>query len=226
MQQWGGINIINYYLPVVFGSLGISRRMALILSGCNVINLLLSSAVGSLFIDRYGRVPLMLWGALAQAVCFAFVAAGLALGGYQWGAVAVTGVFLYFTVFGLTWIAVPWIYPAEVNTQRMRIAGASIATATNWICNYAVVLVTPVGVENLRWGYYVLLAALNVIFVPVVYFFYVETKNISLEQMDAIFEGKSGHKIETIAANRIGEKPAPDGIETEKVERAAIRAKP
>ena len=61
MQQWGGINIINYYLPVVFGTLGLSRRIALILSGCNVINLMLSSALGAVFIDRYGRVPLMFW---------------------------------------------------------------------------------------------------------------------------------------------------------------------
>lgn len=221
MQQWGGINIINYYLPVVFGSLNVSRRMALILSGCNVINLLCSSAVGALFIDRYGRVPLMFWGALLQAACFAFVAAGLAIGGFQWSAVAVSFVFVYFTVFGITWIAVPWMYPAEVNTQRMRIAGASIATATNWICNYAVVLVTPVGIQNIRWGYYVLFAALNLIFVPIVWFFYVETKNVSLEEMDAIFEGKSGRSSIEQVVDVGGKSNALNGEPTmEKLERS------
>jgi sugar porter (SP) family MFS transporter len=168
MQQWGGINIINYYLPVVFGTLGLSRRIALILSGCNVINLMLSSALGAVFIDRYGRVPLMFWGALAQGVCFVFVAAGLSQGSLEWSAVAVAGVFFYFTAFGTTWIAVPWMYPAEVNTQRMRIAGAGIATATNWICNYAVVLVTPVAVQNIKWKFYIIFAALNFAFAPIV----------------------------------------------------------
>jgi sugar porter (SP) family MFS transporter len=171
MQQWGGINIINYYLPVVFGALGLSRRMALILSGCNVINLMLSSALGGLFIDRYGRVPLMFWGALAQSVCFVFVAAGLSQGTYGWSAVAVTGVFAYFTAFGTTWIAVPWMYPAEVNTQRMRISGAGIATATNWICNYVVVLVTPIAVQNITWRYYIIYAVLNLTFAPIVKLF-------------------------------------------------------
>lgn len=171
MQQWGGINIINYYLPVVFGTLGLSRRIALILSGCNVINLMLSSALGAVFIDRYGRVPLMFWGALAQGVCFIFVAAGLSQGSYEWSAVAVAGVFFYFTAFGTTWIAVPWMYPAEVNTQRMRITGAGIATATNWICNYAVVLVTPVAVQNIKWRYYIIYAALNFAFAPIVKIF-------------------------------------------------------
>lgn len=171
MQQWGGINIINYYLPLVFGALGVGRRLALILSGCNVINLMISSAVGALFIDRYGRVPLMFWGALAQAVCFALVAAGLSQGTYEWSAVAVAGVFAYFSAFGTTWIAVPWMYPAEVNTQRMRITGAGVATATNWICNYVVVLVTPVAIQNIKWRYYIIYAALNLSFVPIVKFF-------------------------------------------------------
>lgn len=171
MQQWGGINIINYYLPVVFGTLGVSRRMALILSGCNVINLMLSSALGAVFVDRYGRVPLMFWGALAQGLCFVFVAVGLSQGSFEWSAVAVAGVFAYFTAFGTTWIAVPWMYPAEVNTQRMRIFGAGIATATNWICNYAVVLVTPLAVQNIKWRYYIIYAVLNFAFAPIVKLF-------------------------------------------------------
>jgi sugar porter (SP) family MFS transporter len=171
MQQWTGINVINYYLPIALGSMGLSRRMALILSGCNVINLMVSSAVGGLFIDRYGRVPLMFWEALAQAVCFTFVAAGLSQGTYEWNAVAVTGVFAYFSTFGMTWIAVPWMYPAEVNTQRIRIAGAGIATATNWICNYVVVLVTPIAIQNIAWRYYIVYAVLNLSFAPIVKFF-------------------------------------------------------
>ncbi|KAK5720377.1 hypothetical protein LTR17_015014 [Elasticomyces elasticus] len=193
MQQWGGINVINYYLPVVFGSLGVSRRLALILSGCNVINLMFSSAVGGLFIDRYGRVPLMFWGALVQALCFAFVGIGLSQGGFEWSAVAVAFVFGYFTTFGVTWIAVPWAYPAEVNTQRMRTTGAAIATATNWMNNYVVVLITPVAIQNIQWRFYILFAALNLAFAPIVWFFYVETKNVTLEAIDAIFEQQSGH---------------------------------
>ena len=137
MQQWGGINVINYYLPVVFASLGVSRRLSLVLSGCNAMNLMISTCVGAFFIESVGRKRLMLWGALVQSICFALVAGGLGAGGQEWGAVAITFVFGYYTTFGLTWIAVPWMYPAEVNTQQWRNRGAGIATATNWICNYA-----------------------------------------------------------------------------------------
>lgn len=190
MQQWGGINVINYYLPVVFASLGVSRRLSLILSGCNAVNLMISTCVGAFFIESLGRKRLMLWGAFAQGMCFALVAGGLRGGGREWGCVAITFVFGYYTTFGLTWIAVPWMYPAEVNTQQWRNRGAGIATATNWICNYAVVLVTPIGIEKIAWRYYLVYAVLNMAFVPIVHLFYEETAKLSLEEVDHLFETK------------------------------------
>ncbi|KAL4881833.1 general substrate transporter [Aspergillus karnatakaensis] len=188
MQQWSGINVITYYLPIVFASLGLSRRLSLALSGCNAVNLMVSTCLGSLFIESVGRKKLMVWGALSQGICFALVAGGLGAGTTQWSIVAAAFVFAYYTTFGLTWIAVPWMYPAEVNTQQWRNRGAGIATATNWICNYAVVLVTPVGLDSIGWRYYILYAVLNLVFVPVVHAFYVETARLSLEQIDAFFE--------------------------------------
>lgn len=189
MQQWCGINAILYYLPVVFASLGLDRNLSVILSCCNAMNLLISTCVGALYVERAGRKKMMFWGAIGQSLCYALVAIGLALGGKQWESVAVTFVFGFMTAFGLSWIAVPWMYPAEINTQRMRIAGAGIATATNWITNYAVVLITPIGIANIGWRYYILYAVLNAAFVPIVQIFYVETAGKSLEDIDRLFEG-------------------------------------
>lgn len=52
--------------------------------------------------------------------------------------------------------------------------------------------VTPIGLANIGWKYYLVWAALNASFVPMVYFFYPETKGLSLEQIDHIFLDK-GH---------------------------------
>ena len=131
---------------------------------------------------------MMVYGAAVQALCFALVSSGLGINTKPWQAVAVAFIFGYYTTFGLSWIAVPWLYPAEVNTQQMRIAGAGIATATNWICNYVVVLVTPVGISNIQWRYYLIYAVLNAAFVVVVQVFYVETAKLSLEEIDNLFE--------------------------------------
>ncbi|CAH0019642.1 unnamed protein product [Clonostachys rhizophaga] len=178
MQQWSGINALFYYLPVVFASLGVGRNLSLILSLCNAMDMTVSTVLGALWIEGVGRKKLMVWGAVGQSICFCFISIGLSLGGSRWEAVAVAFVFGYSTVFALTWIAVPWMYPAEVNTQRMRIAGAGVATATNWINNYAVVLVTP----------YLIYAVLNTAFAIICKVFYVETARLSLEQIDSIFD--------------------------------------
>ncbi|KAI0894276.1 hexose carrier protein [Annulohypoxylon nitens] len=198
MQQFGGINILLYYFPIVFSSLGLSRNLSLILAACNAMNLLISTCVGTLYIDTFGRKRLMALGAAGQSFCLVLVAVGLAIGGYQWNIVAVSFIFGFITVFGLSWIAVPWMYPAEVNTQRMRIAGSGVATATNWISNYVVVLVTPIGTANLGWRFYIIFATFNAIFVPVILIFYLETANLSLEEIDTRFESKFSKSVHDI----------------------------
>ena len=190
MQQWGGVNVINYCLPVVFSSLHVSRKLSLILSACNAINLMFSACVGAAFIESVGRKRLMELGGIGQGICFALVAGGLGANQEQWSIVAISFVFVFYTVFGLSWISIPWMYPAEVNTQQWRNRGAGIATATNWICNYAVVLVTPVGTHNIGWRYYIIFAVLNISFAPIVWLFYEETARRSLEEIDLCFEQK------------------------------------
>ncbi|CAG8909796.1 unnamed protein product [Penicillium egyptiacum] len=60
MQQWGGINAINYYLPVVFTSLHVSRQMSLILSAYNAINVMIFTTVAITVIKIIGRKRLMI----------------------------------------------------------------------------------------------------------------------------------------------------------------------
>lgn len=100
MQQMGGINVVVYYLPVVFtSSFGFDRRQALILSACDFMSLVFWGLCAMLVIDRWGRKNLMLFGAFFQSICFAVAAAGLAVGTKPSEAVAVTAIFLYHVFF-------------------------------------------------------------------------------------------------------------------------------
>ena len=49
---------------------------------------------------------------------------------------------------------------------------------------------TPIGISNIAWRYYIVYAVLNMAFVPVVHFFYEETAKLSLEEIDHLFENK------------------------------------
>lgn len=50
-------------------------------------------------------------------------------------------------------LGVPWLYPTEINSLPMRTKGAAVATATDWITNFIVVEITPIGIQNIGWKF-------------------------------------------------------------------------
>ncbi|KAI1834815.1 hypothetical protein DTO006G1_3357 [Penicillium roqueforti] len=193
-QQVGGTNVIAYYLPVVLTrSVGLDNRMALILSAVDSMSLMFWGCIAALLIDRIGRKRLMLFGAAGSSVCFALVAVGLRYGGPDnkgMSVLAVVFIFVYYVFYGMSLLSIPYIYPAEINSQQMRNIGTSFATTTNWLFVYVIVVATPTAIANIQWKYYMLFAIFNFCFLPIIWHFYVETANLSLEQIDRLFEIK------------------------------------
>lgn len=48
-------------------------------------------------------------------------------------------------------------------------------------------MITPVMLSGIGWGTYLFFAAMNALFFPFIYFFYIETAGRSLEEVDLIF---------------------------------------
>ena len=208
-QQVGGTNVIAYYLPVVLTrSVGLDNRMALILSAVDAMSLMFWGGIATMLIDRVGRKRLMLFGSAGSAVCFALVAVGLRYGGPNnrgMSIMAVVFIFLYYVFYGMSFLSIPYIYPAEINSQSMRNIGTSFATTTNWLFVYVIVVATPTAISSIQWKYYMLFAIFNFCFLPIIQYFYVETANLSLEQIDRLFEIKheAGNAISWAEATQI-----------------------
>ncbi|RDW79397.1 general substrate transporter-2 [Coleophoma cylindrospora] len=232
MQQVGGTNVVATYMPVVLTrSFGMSERLSLILSATVSMWLMIWGALCAVFIDSVGRKRLMTWGAFFESICFAMIAAGLAVGGKAMLIVAVVFIYLYYTFYGLSFLSIPFMYPAEINSQRMRNIGTSFSTLTNWCLCYVVVSITPTGIANLGWKYYLIYAITNMCFVPLVHFFYVETARLSLEEIDRVFEfkyeGGSGTTYEEAARLARAWRPSDSkktgtGVEVDHVEVADV----
>ena len=85
-----------YYLPVILTqSFGFSPRLALILAGVDFTSLMFWGSIITLFIDRWGRKPLMLFGSIGCGICFVICTIGLALGTQKTYAMAVSFIFGY-----------------------------------------------------------------------------------------------------------------------------------
>ncbi|KAK2461111.1 hypothetical protein APHAL10511_006890 [Amanita phalloides] len=197
MQQLVGINVTSYYLPLVLqNSVGLSNNLSRLLAGCNSVSYLLFSFAGLLLIERAGRRKMMMWGAAGQCVCYVLISALLSQTGgprgTNFGAAATAFFFVYYIFFGVCWQGVPWLYPTEINSLSMRTKGAALGTASNWISNYIVVQITPIGIDRLGWRFYLIWMVFNAVFVPLVWILYPETANRHLEDIDKVYREDPG----------------------------------
>ncbi|KAK1144437.1 hypothetical protein N8T08_005590 [Aspergillus melleus] len=190
MQQFQGINIMSYYLPLVLiNSVGLSKSMSRLLTACNATSYFFFSCMAVTMVERVGRRGLMMLSGFGQFVSFLVITILLSLAEKDqvYATASVAFFFLYHVAFGIGMLGVPWLYPTEINSLSMRTKGAAVSTATNWITNFAIVEITPIGIQNIGWRFWIVWTVMNAVFLPTIYFLYPETANRTLEDIDAYY---------------------------------------
>lgn len=187
-QQFTGCNAAIYYSTVLFKrTIGLSDRLSLVLGGVFATIYALSTIPSFFLIDRIGRRKLFLIGSIGQGCSFIITFGCLVKDTTQNAKGAAVGLFLFIVFFAFTILPLPWIYPPEINPMKSRTVATSVSTCTNWLCNFAVVMFTPVFIGNARWGCYLFFAIINFLFAPLIFFCYPETAGRTLEEVDIIF---------------------------------------
>ena len=172
-------------------SLGFDPTFARLLTGVLGTEYFLAALVALFVVDRLGRRRLMMWNAAGMGLAMMVAGIGLSqsTGGDKGGAYAATVmIFLFNTFFAIGWLGVTWLYPAEVTPMRIRAEANGLSTSANWFFNYAVVQLSPIMINTIAWKTYFVFMCFNFAFIPVVYFFFVETNGYKLEAMDSIFQ--------------------------------------
>lgn len=187
-QQFTGCNAAIYYSTLLFQqTINLERRLALILGGVFATVYMFATIPSFFMIERVGRRKLFLIGLLGQGLSFLITFACLIEENEANARGAAVGLYLFIIFFAFTILPLPWIYPPEINPLRTRTAAASVSTCTNWICNFAVVMFTPVFAQTSSWGTYLFFALINLSALPFAYFMYPETSGRHLEEVDLIF---------------------------------------
>lgn len=193
MQQLTGINAVIFYSAYLLENvLQLPRELSLIVGGCTGLTFFVFTFIPIIFIDKWGRRKPLMLGAAGQSIAMAVIAVCVKLsvqdGNKAAGTAGVIFVMVYIATYsGFAWVATPWLYPTEINELRFRNQGAALATSANWLWNFAVVKITPVGAQNLGWKFFLIFMVFNAAFVPIIYFLYPETAGKSLEQLETLF---------------------------------------
>ncbi|KAF8534861.1 general substrate transporter [Trichophaea hybrida] len=197
-QQFSGINAIIYYAPTIFDSLGLNASTtSLLATGVIGIVNVVFTVPAILFLDILGRRKVLICGAIGMCISHIVVAA--VIGRYGDSFVTHTGagwagvVFIYIFIanFAYSWGPVGWVLPSEIMPISVRSKAMSISTSANWFCNFVIGRATPSMIRNIKYGTYIFFAVFCFLAVLWVYFFVPETKNKTLEEMDAVFKDNS-----------------------------------
>lgn len=202
-QQTVGINAVLYYAPTMFENMGASTHAAFWQAFVVGVTNSIFTLVALVTVDKLGRKPLLIIGALVMAAAmltlgalfdFHLVSAAVEKGSTvsrNSSLAAIIAVVVYIGGFAMSWGPVTWVLLSEIFPNSIKGEAMSIAVAAQWIANFAVSSTFPVMDRNSAlnaafnhgfayWVYGVMsiLAGLFVMrFVP-------ETKGRSLEAIE------------------------------------------
>jgi SP family xylose:H+ symportor-like MFS transporter len=131
-QQFVGINVVLYYAPEIFRTLGNGTDSALlqtILVG--IINLSFT-VVAIISVDRFGRRKLQIIGALGMAV--SMFGLGMIFYLQKMGFSALICMLVYVASFAMSWGPVTWVLLSEIFPNSIK-GAMSIAVAAQWLAN-------------------------------------------------------------------------------------------
>ena len=192
-QQFVGINVVLYYAPEIFRNIGSGIDAALLQTVLvGAINLIFT-VLAILTVDKYGRKPLQIIGALGMAV--SMISLGFVFYFQMVGMGALIFMLTYVASFAMSWGPVTWVLLSEIFPNRIRGRAMAVAVAAMWISNYFVSWTFPImdksslltdifhhGFAYWIYGFMGILAALFVWkMVP-------ETKEKTLEEMEKIWK--------------------------------------
>lgn len=194
LQQFTGINVVFYYGSTLWKAAGFTESVSLL---NNVVTGSVNVAftfVAIALIDRVGRKPLLLVGALGQAVmlgAMAFVFGTAAVGdagalelGETAGWIALLAANTYVAFFAFSWGPVMWVMLGEMFPNKFRGAALSLAGLVQWLSNFTITMTFPILLEVIGLGFsYGIYAAFGVIAYLFVRAFIQETKGRTLEDM-------------------------------------------
>ncbi|KAK4705871.1 MFS transporter, SP family, sugar:H+ symporter, partial [Phenoliferia sp. Uapishka_3] len=206
MQQWTGVNFIFYFSTPFLQSTGAISNPFIISLIFTLVNVC-STPISFWTIERFGRRPLLIGGAAGMLVCqFIVGIVGVTVGfnkvHLENGAdiannipavnaqIAFIALFIFF--FASTWGPGAWVLIGEIFPLPIRSRGVALSTASNWLWNTIITVITPymVGTSegNLKSSVFFVWGGLCTCALVYAYFLVPETKGLSLEQIDRMLE--------------------------------------
>ncbi|GMN25141.1 hypothetical protein TIFTF001_000826 [Ficus carica] len=187
LPQFGGGSGISYYTSTIFRSAGLSSRFGSAAVGTTQV---LTSILGVLFIDKFGRRPLLLISAAGTFLgCLligqSFFLQGLNIGKELCPVLALAGVLMYFGFYSLGLAGIPLIISSEIFPINVKGSAGSIINGISCTCSWVISYTFNFMFQWNSAGTFLIFAAISGANVLFIWKMVPETKGRSLEEIQA-----------------------------------------
>jgi SP family sugar:H+ symporter-like MFS transporter len=151
--------------------------------------------LGLYVVEHFGRRKSLIFGASWMFVCFMVFAS---VGHFsldrknpqstpQAGTAMIVFACLFILGFASTWGPIIWTICVELYPSRYRSNAMALSTASNWGFNFLIAFFTPFIVDDIDFRYGYVFAGCLLVAPAVVYFFVIEGKGRTLEEIDTMY---------------------------------------
>ncbi|CEN62808.1 general substrate transporter [Aspergillus pseudodeflectus] len=195
-QQVTGQGSLNSYSTKIYKKVWDNAGKIALINALNATFGILFTLNAVWIIDRFGRKFLLIVGGIGMGICMIIVAAveteTPSVNGIKSQSVGIAIVFLLFLFiffYKPSWGATVWIWTSEVFSMNVRAQAVGMASQTQNVANTIVQQFFPTFLDNCGFYAFYMFAGINFLLAVFVWFFIPETKQVPLEEIDALFGG-------------------------------------
>ncbi|KAL0304068.1 UNVERIFIED_CONTAM: Hexose carrier protein HEX6 [Sesamum radiatum] len=193
-QQVTGINVITFYAPILFLTLGSGVSSSLL--SALVLGIVATSmtVISSFIVDKLGRRAIFHTGGITmfitQMLIGGIMAAKLGEHGqmsHGYSLLVVALICLYSCGFAFSWGPLGWLVTSEIFPLEIRSAAQSINVGVSFFCSALISQTFLAMLCHLKYASFFFFGVWVALMTVFVYLLLPETKNIPIEKMDTVW---------------------------------------
>ncbi|RDW57067.1 hypothetical protein BP6252_13882 [Coleophoma cylindrospora] len=196
--QLSGTNTISYYLSTVLDDAGVTNTNTQL--GINIglsVWSLFCAVIGSIYVDKVGRRIEFLSSLTFMAISLIIMAAltkvflGSVTSTNSAASAAIVFLIFFFYIWqSLIWTPLSFVYVVEVLNFSTRATGSAAFQGACYLTAFLNLYAIPYAMAWSSWGFYLISGFWCVVEGFVIYFYWPETRGLTLEEVDRVFDGE------------------------------------